>query len=379
MLHEDEEALETLLAAVRRRHPPRRPVGRVALALLGVLLGSCIESAPTVSDTAQSCQLPTAFLADGGPGVDGIPALTDPEFVAADDPRAAYVRDNDRVIGFRLGGEYRAVPLNIGWWHEVVNLQAAGVQIAVTHCPLTGSSLVFDRSAADGATFGVSGVLFMNNLMLFDRREPASLWPQMARGARCGPRTGTALQMLESIEMTWRGWRTLHPDTRVVSVATGHDRDYRAYPYGNYDVETNALLLGPNPALDTRRPPKERVLGIVRGGSAAVALPFGTLRARGAQAVVMLRVGDADVVVFWDGEREAAAAFLPRLGDTPLTFRVDGGRIVDDQTGSTWSVDGLAVQGARSGARLAWAADSFVAYWFAWASFHPESVLWNDQ
>ncbi|MGH7449405.1 MAG: DUF3179 domain-containing (seleno)protein [Longimicrobiales bacterium] len=49
------------------------------------------------------------------------------------------------------------VALNIGWLHEIVNLDLDGMRVAVTHCPLTGSSLAFDRSAIDGGTFAVHG------------------------------------------------------------------------------------------------------------------------------------------------------------------------------------------------------------------------------
>ncbi len=347
-----------------------------AIAVAAAAAGCGEGSTTGVADASANCALPAGLLADGGPGVDGIPALTDPRFVSSSDPGAAYVRDNDRVIGLHVNGEYLAVPLNIGWWHEVVNLNRGSIRLSVTHCPLTGSSLVFDRSAVNGAEFGVSGLLFMNNLMLYDRNDPVSLWPQMARGARCGTRTGTSLPMFASVEMSWLAWRTLHPETVVVSSETGHERNYRSYPYGSYDVETNPLLLGPNPALDGRRPPKERVLGIVTSDGATAAVPFGALRALGASAAFPLRVGSESLVIFWDRAGEAATAFVAQLNGTPLTFRAENGRFLDNQTGSTWNVDGVAVAGASTGARLAWASDSFVAYWFAWVSFHPATTLW---
>ncbi len=348
----------------------------VAVVLIGTA-GCLSDSTTAVADATASCTVPTAFIADGGPGVDGIPALTDPTLVPVDAPGAGYLRDFDRVIGIRVGDEEIAIPLNIGWWHEIVNLQRGSLRLSITHCPLTGSSLVFDRSAADGAEFGVSGLLFMNNLMLYDRNAPASLWPQMARGARCGTRSGTALPMYASVEMSWGAWRTLHPTGVVVSGATGHTRNYQSYPYGNYDVETNPQLLGPNPAVDARRPPKERVLGIVRADGTSVAVPFGVLRTRGAVAVETLQLGSQSVVVFWDGAGEGAAAFVPALDGTPMRFRVVDGQIRDEQSGSTWNVEGVAVNGPHAGRRLPWMSDSFVAYWFAWASFHPETQLWT--
>lgn len=324
-----------------------------------------------------SCDVPSQFIADGGPGKDGIPSLTDPTMVAANDPDASYLLPNDRVIGLRIGAEYLAIPLNIGWWHEIVNVNRGAVHLSITHCPLTGSSLVFDRTAISDAEFGVSGLLFMNNLMMYDRTGQASLWPQMVRGARCGARSGTPLPMFPSVEISWAGWIALHPDTRVVSSRTGHSRNYTSYPYGNYAQITNPALLAPMPSIDGRRPPKERVLGVILANGAAVALPFGALDALGALAAIPLTSGGATAVVLWNRAAQGAAAFLPSAAGQALTFRVAGSAILDDQTGSSWSTDGRAIAGPLAGTALDAIDDAFVAYWFAWAAFYPESVLWT--
>ena len=114
-------------------------------------------------------------------------------------------------------------------------------------------------------------MLYLNNLIMYDRSSGESLWPQMARGARCGPLMGRGLAMLPALEITWEAWRRMHPATLVVSGSTGYSRDYRAYPYGTYDQPGHAELFFPIPdGIDTRRPPKERVLGLpIPGGGTA--------------------------------------------------------------------------------------------------------------
>jgi len=330
-----------------------------------------------LSSLVSSCTIPTEFLADGGAGVDGIPALTNPSLVGPDDPGAVYVRPADRVIGLLVGGEAIAVPLNIGWWHEIVNLDVVGLNLAVTHCPLTGSSLVFERPGGGAAGFGVSGMLFMNNLVMYDRTGAPSLWPQMARGARCGSRVGTQLLMYPAVEMTWASWLALHPQTRVVSSATGHSRDYRQYPYGDYEREDNAQLLAPIPRLDGRRPPKERVLGIVLADGSSLALPFGALRAGGERRVVHTTVGTRTTVVFWESAAQGGGAYEPIIEGQSLTFRVAVDGFEDEQTASRWTLDGRAVSGPLAGTVLRPAGDVFVAFWFAWALFYPNAGLWT--
>lgn len=363
----------------RRSAPMDRRQWLAPLALIAA--ASCVSPVANdggdLSSLVATCTIPTDFLADGGPGVDGIPALTNPPLVGPTDATAAYVRPTDRVIGLLVGDEAIAVPVNIGWWHEIVNLDIGGLNLAVSYCPLTGSSLVFERLGSGQAAFGVSGLLFMNNLVMYDRTGSPSLWPQMARGARCGSRAGTQLPLFPAVEMTWASWLALHPETRVVSSSTGHSRDYRQYPYGDYEREDNAFLLAPVPRIDGRRPPKERVLGIVLESGDGLAIPFGMLRANAGRRVVTATVGTEAAVVFWDPAAEAAAAFQPSVEGQSLTFRALADGYQDDQTASRWTLDGRALSGPLAGSVLRPIGDVFVAFWFAWALFYPDAALWT--
>ncbi len=346
-------------------------------ALLGGTLACADDTgtnSPGFSDF--SCSIQQSELQNGGPGKDGIPALTNPTFVRAGEGGTQYLRDDDRVAGFLGESGPLAVPLNIFWWHEIVNLDEGGSQVTITHCPLTGSTLAFDRAAVGGAEFGVSGILYRNNLVMYDRQTGESLWPQMLRGARCGPADGNNLPMVPIVEMSWEGWRTLHPDTRVVSDGTGFSRDYQSYPYGSYDNPNNSALLFPG-SVDGRRPPKERVLGIPLG-SGGVVFPFGLLDDLGAVAVAETGVLGADYVVFWDRSGQSAIAYHARLDQEQISFTVDQGRIIDDSTGSVWQMDGRATEGALVGRQLEAVSEAFVAFWFAWPSFYPEIEIWGS-
>ena len=225
---------------------------------------ACLSSSDTVAVIAGDggpadsleCSIPTSQIFRGS-GRGHIPALTDPELTYPGNPGSEYVRNDDRVIGLYLNGSAVAVPLNILWWHEVVNLNVDTMQLAVTHCPLTGSSLIFNRASVGGVEFGVSGLLYLNNLMMYDRSSRESLWPQMARGARCGPLMGRDLATLPTLEITWEAWERMNPGTMVVSGATPYGFPYEFYPYHPYDELSNDDLHFPIAGgIDTRRPPK---------------------------------------------------------------------------------------------------------------------------
>lgn len=359
----------------------RRSAYLGATVLMSGIMSACGESAaPGAPEPNElSCVIPIDQIFDGGPGKDGIPALNDPRLVDAAASDLEYLRDDDRVIGLLWNGQAIAVPHNVGWWHEIVNLDLDGLLVAVSFCPLTGSSMAFDRAPADGATFGVSGLLYQNNLIMYDRNQPESLWPQMARGARCGERSGSSLNMVPVIEMTWAGWRGLYPETQVVPGADGLGRDYAMYPYGSYDVVGNDDLLFPLPNVDRRRPLKERVLGIPEAnGEVGIAFPFGELAKAGLVAAIHYDAGDDGMVVFWDGLVQGAMAFRPAAGGQALNFEVRSGAIEDRETGSTWSIDGHARSGPLQGERLEPVAEAYVAFWFAWAAFHGNADLWTE-
>jgi Protein of unknown function (DUF3179) len=349
-----------------------RSIG-AALLILFLSISGCGDSGGFNTDPDE-CIVPADLLADGGVGKDGIPALTNPTFVSA--AEATYLNPGSRIIGMQTPNGPIAIPHNILWWHEIVNLDLPGEKTAISYCPLTGTSIAFDRSAVGGAEFGVSGLLFQNNLTMYDRNSNESLWPQMMRRAGCGDRNGDPLPVVATQEMSWSGWQGLHPETTVLSDDTGFSRNYRAsgYPYGSYEDPENGRLLFTQ-TIDGRRPPKERVFGIP-DGDAGVALPFGELD-ENEKTVVALEVGGERLVVFWSREHQAALAFRATAGGEDLTFTVQNGRFVDDQSGSEWQIDGVSVAGPRSGNALSPVADAYVAFWFAWAAFQPETIIWE--
>jgi len=318
---------------------------------------------------------------------DAIPALTNPTIAPVGQEGTNLWIDSDRVLGLIIDGQPIAIPLGIFWWHENVNLEFGGETLAITYCPLTGSNTVFDREPFGGVEFGISGLLFKNNLLLYDR-DPSgnvSFWPQMALGARCGPKDGTdyAEHMLASMEIDWGGWRRIHPNTLVASPNTGFDRDYTrtGYPYGRYDTPSNPELLFPLPnPIDTRHPPKMVTLGVPNGDGTRTAFTYGNLSTLGETGVVTMGADEVaePYIVLWDGEWRGAMAYRPRTeSGIEVTMEVVDGRWRDVETGSTWNLTGQATGGELAGEQLEPVHQAFVAFWFAWPAFYPDIVSWS--
>jgi hypothetical protein len=353
------------------------------LLLMWMVLTACSDSPAGFTDNggvAFECDLNQAFLRDGGVGRDGIPALTDPKFVSSlPSAETSYLSDDNRVVGFMIGDQPMAVPHNVLWWHEIVNLNEGGLNLAITFCPLTGSSLVFDRSSIGGDELGVSGLLWQNNLIMYNRSTDESLWPQMLAEARCGTEAGATLAQHPAIDMTWAGWKSLHPNTLVVARTDGLGTNWSIYPYGNYESSSSFLFDDAMPPKDTRRPQKERVLGLPGADGPGMAFPFQALEDQGDFAVVEHAFEGEDLVVFWDTSAIGAVALRPFLGGERLTFQVTEGGIFDTGTNSRWGVDGIAITGPLEGSQLEAVSEAYVAFWGAWAAFHPDTELWTGE
>lgn len=275
--------------------------------------------------------VPVQAIHQGGPPKDGIPAIDNPRFVAAGHTT---LDADDRVLGVVRNGVAKAYPVRILNWHEVVNDRFGADGVAVTYCPLCRSGVAFlARAKGQQATFGVSGLLYDNNVLLYDR-ETQSLWSQMRHQAVTGPMKGERLEQLPMTHATWGWWRARHPDTLVLSFDTGVTRDYATDPYGDY--ERVPKLHFPISAVSDRLGVKDVVVGVAIDNRYK-AYPLEALR-------------------------KAKTAVNDTLAGRRITLHHDaasGATVVTDTTGNE--------------------IPSLVAYWFAWYAFHPDTEIFAAQ
>ena len=221
-------------------------------------------------------------------------------------------------------------------------------------------------------TFGVSGKLIMNALVMYDH-QTRTLWSQfLGRGVQ-GPMEGVALDVLPVTQTEWSAWRQLHPDTLVLD----KDGRYIGDAYSSYYRDGRAGVLGET-RKDDRLGRKELVLGI-KLGEGKKAFPIRSLEG---QPVVNDSIADRELLIFFDQGTGTALAFDRRIEGKPLSFRLDGdasgaqASLVDNETGSRWvAFTGKAVEGELKGARMK-RLPSHLSFWFAWKDWHPDTALY---
>ncbi len=339
---------------------------------------------PVANDSSGSkgtWDLPRAEVATGCLGRDCIPSIESPVFVNTSD--VDFVDDTDLVWGLVSEGKVWGFPENIMDWHEVVNLRYRGQQFVITYCPLTGSAVALDLMATgeqrsfnefEGmASFGVSGLLYNNNLINYDRGT-GSNWAQMYLRCVNGRYRGVEMITVPLIETTFRNWKKMFPNSLMLSDDTGFDRNYDIFPYGNFK-EVEGLLFPINNH-DRRLFFKERLHGIVtdRVGPSAKTYRFSFFahpRAVNDQldglSVVVAGMQDADTYVSYLREVNGTTLTFEIKTDNPDIYPFD---LVDNE-GTVWNVLGHAISGPRTGERLI-ATPSYNAYWFAWGTFFED-------
>jgi len=266
--------------------------------------------------------VPINEIHHGGPPRDGIPAINQPEFISAN--KADYLTDSDTVLGLVLNNTAKAYPIKILNWHEIVNDNG----VVVSYCPLCGTGMIFK---SNGMNFGVSGLLYNSDMLLYDK-QTESLWSQIMAKAISGPLKGKKLEMYATEHTSWLSWKNSHPDTQVLSDQTGFNRDYSISPYGQYS--SSKKLYFPVNKRSRAFHPKEKIIGLQINGKYK-AYAFSELSLSSSSTIKDVFSGQTLEIQF-DAQHHSG------------TIKIKGNII-----------------------------PVITAYWFAWYAFHPETEIYR--
>jgi len=191
-----------------------------------------------------------AEILSGGPPKDGIPALSDPSFIAVSEETRLDAREP--VLTLEVDGQVpRAYPIRYLTWHEIVNDSIGDLPVAVTFCPLCNSGMVFDRRVnGEVRIFGVSGKLRNSDMIMFDR-ETESWWQQALGEGIVGEHTGDRLTQLPAWMESWSEFVARNPQGLVMDQPRW-PRNYGQNPYVGYDSRSRPypFYSGENPPHD---------------------------------------------------------------------------------------------------------------------------------
>ena len=298
----------------------------------------------------------------GGVRQDGIPPLRHPNLIPA--TAATYLAKSDLVFGLYINGEARAYPKRILAWHEFFVDTFGSTTIAGVYCTLCGTVIAYDM---DHHELGTSGFLYRSNKLMYDKATQ-SLWSTIEGKPVVGSLVAENIDLATHpvVTTTWGEWKKQHPSTKVLSLETGHLRDYaEGAAYQEYFATDN--LMFPVPQLDSRLANKAEVF-IVRAPNYRedpLAISIAYLKKKGWYQGI---IDQTNLLVLTD---KSGAARAYSAADFSFSSYKRG--VLKDEKGETWTIQEEYLQGPN-GERLE-RLSAHNIFWFAWFNSYQNTRL----
>jgi hypothetical protein len=176
--------------------------------------------------------------------------------------------------------------------------------------------------------------------------------------------SGIELKVLSLVTARWSEWLARHPQTTVLSLDTGYQRNYGpGVAYRDYFGSKE--LMFPALVADRRLAQKDIVFG-VRAPGGTKAWPLDAFKGG---AVINDRVGFLDVVVVGEADGRTVRAYEAKGRRFSQGTRPD---LLHTEEGD-WRITEEALVGP-DGSRLP-RLPGHLAYWFAWAGYFENAAL----
>ena len=211
---------------------------------------------------------------------------------------------------------------------------------------------------------GTSGFLYRSNKLMYDHGTK-SFWSTLKGEPVVGPLVGKDIKLKRKylVTTTWGEWKKRHPDTTVLSLDTGHQRDYsEGAAYRDY-FSTDKLMFGV-PALDKRLKNKDEVLAL-RTDKDQLAISIKYLSKKN---IHHDKIGDQKIVVLADDDGTSRAYDVGEIKFKSF----NGTDTAIDSTDRKWTVlEDTLVSDDKKLSRM----PSHSVFWFGWVSQFPETRL----
>ena len=303
----------------------------------------------------------------GGVVQDGIPPLRNPNMIYAHE--AKYLEDSNIVFGLEVNGDVRAYPKRILAWHEMFVDDVGGIPVAGVYCTLCGSMILY-KTKANGVKYeiGTSGFLYRSNKLMYDKKTQSlwnTLWGRPVIGKLADE--DIELERMSIVTTTWGEWEKRHPGTKVLSLDTGHRRDYREGAAYNQYFATDKLMFAV-PKLDKRLKNKDDVLGLIFVEYADMPFAISSAYLSG-NPIYQNKIGEKEFVVFTD--KSGASRVYESKGKKFTDW--DKLYSVKDSKNTKWILSESKIE--SSDGDTLYRLPAHRAFWFGWYSAYPNTKL----
>jgi hypothetical protein len=256
------------------------------------------------------------------------------------------------VVGVELNGEARAYPLEYIGYHHQVRDAVGGTPVLVSYCTVCRTGRVFSPTVSgQPEIFRLVGMDHYN--AMFEEARTGSWWRQANGEAIVGPKTGTFLREIPSVQVTLKEWLALHPASLVMQADSTFKEDY-AKDYAFEKGTSRKKLTGTD---TVSWHDKAWVVGLTVNRESK-AFDWNRLRR---ERVVNDEVGGQPIVIAIASD--SASFFAFERPDSSMHFALRGDSLVT--SGRAYALTG---QGKTDALRPLFASQEF---WHSWREFHP--------
>lgn len=268
-----------------------------------------------------------------------------------------------QVLGIDHGGQQKAYPVNMMFYHHQMSDDIAGTAILPTYCGMCRSGRIYNRTVNGKApNFMLVGAITFNAILRDD--ITGTWWRQETGEAAKGALKGHVLDDMPFEQMSLENWLKKYPDSLVLQYDPVFEKKYN-FLAGllNYEHSLPGWHLQKTPPL---------IIG-VEVGSTARAYDWDNLAKH---QLVEDEVENTPLLALADDAASSAFVYSRELEGKTLNFVMEKAVIKDTQTGSEWNIFGQCIKGKHKGKSLQ-QLQSYKQFIRAWLSFHPNASFYR--
>jgi len=269
------------------------------------------------------------------------------------------------AIGVAINGEAKAYPIQlIGYHHQVMDT-IGGEPVIITYCTVCRTGRVYSsRLNGRDEIFRLVGMDHFN--AVFEDQTTKSWWQQASGRAIAGPLKGSMLKEIPSSQLTIDSWIRKYPNSVVMEPDPLYDERY--FGLEDYDRGTMQSSLVKRDYRSWQ--PKSWIVG-VRNDSSSTAYDWNELVKK---RVIQDTLEGSPILVAMESDTSSFHVYECKVNGFILQFNTNlvDNHLTDQNTGSTWNMDGLCIEGPLKGQQLK-SVQAYNEFWHAWERFEPNS------
>ena len=276
---------------------------------------------------------------------------------------------NKLVLGVVINGEAKAYPIQIIGYHHYIMDTVGRTPVMITYCTVCRTGRVYSPIFnGKKQSFRLVGMDHFN-AMLED--ETTGTWWQQATGkAIAGPLKGSMVKEIAFRQLTLAAWLREYPGSYIMQPDTLFKKDYN--DLADYDDGTVKSSLEKRDSSSWKN--KSWVIGITNK-NAAKAYDWNELME---ETLINDSVDGLPVLLTLENDCASFHVYDRVVNGITLRFeKREDNSFADKNTGSTWNMDGVCINGAMKGSKLS-IVQSYQEFWHSWSSFHPNTSKYNS-